>query len=98
MTPVVPDDRSHGMQIETGDRCDDIESDLTFEADRLKGKRIVEPPDQAVGAGADADCHAAGNANISTGQCAGSHTRGGRKDGPGQCYVVGEPDLRTEAP
>src|SRR5262249_31544593 len=73
------------------------ESGLTFDADWLKRKRVVEPADQAIGTGADADCRAARNTNISPVQCARPHARGGRKDGPGQCYVVCEPDLRTEA-
>ncbi len=66
--PPVMTDGCERAQFEPAHRGDDIESGLAFDADRLKGERVVEPTDQPVSGGSDTHRGSAGSADISAGQ------------------------------
>src|SRR5215475_8340280 len=84
-------------QTDAGHGSDDIESRLALDADRLQGERIVEPADEAVRAGADADRGSRRSADKSAGERALPDPRRRREHRPGQTDFVGEADLRPEA-
>src|SRR5262249_58245584 len=96
MAPVMADGR-HGTQIESGYRGNGIEPGLAFDANRLKGERVVDPADEAVSRDADTYRRPSGSADISAGLRTRAHPRSGREDGPAHGYIIGETDLRSEA-
>ena len=90
-------DGCQGVEFEPAHRGNDIEPGLAFDADWLKGERVVEPADQAVSSGSDADRSSARSADISAGERPRADVRGGRENGPGHARVAGKSDLRAEA-
>src|SRR6185437_8101961 len=96
MPPVVAGGCERA-QFEPAHRGDDIESGLAFDADRLKGKRVLEATDQAVGGGSDTHGGSAGSPHISAGQRTRADVLGSRKDGPAHDRFVRKSDLSAKA-
>src|SRR6185437_15263788 len=95
--PPVMADGCERAQFEPAHRGDDIESGLAFDADRLKGERVVEAADQAVGGGSDTHGGSAGGPDISAGQRTRADVPGRRENGPAHNCVAGKSDLRAKA-
>src|SRR5690242_10210374 len=93
---IVMNGHPDRIQFKLGCRCDQVETGLALETDRLQGERVAAA-DQAVGADADTDCRSGGHPAIDARQCARSYARSRRENDPSQSDVIAEADLRADA-
>src|SRR5262245_8704262 len=98
MMPAAAMSEAHGLEIEAGDACSNVQSGLALNADRLQRIGVARSADEEIATAADADRRVGADAAIAAGELAIAEPRGRRGDRPGELRLRSNAYIDADAP